>query len=169
MLLDRGTVVWSEDDLEFAGLSRHEVAGTVLVTIGVSADDDWLMPFGDDSRDVLYDDGLSEDSTIEVVSDGSVGTLPHLLQVELLDSGLIWGDGRTFDADLALTDGLCCLKGHLIIGFISMMNTQIEVFNVKVQEGKDQLVLDPLPDDTGHLITVELGDRVDDFDFFELH
>ena len=132
MFLDCGPVVWSEHDLEFTRFSSHEVTGTVLVTIGMSADNNWLMPFGDDSGNVLYDDGLSEDSTIEVVTDGTIGTLPHLLQVELLDSGLVWGDSGAFYADFTLTDGLCCLNGHLVIGFISMMNAQIEVFNVEI-------------------------------------
>jgi len=35
-----------------------------------------------------------------------VGGLPHLLQLELLDTGLIGGDGGALDADLVLLDGL---------------------------------------------------------------
>lgn len=34
-----------------------------------------------------------------------VGGLPHLLQLELLDTGLIGGDGGALDADLVLLDG----------------------------------------------------------------
>lgn len=35
-----------------------------------------------------------------------VGRLPHLLELELLDTGLIGGDGGALDADLVLLDGL---------------------------------------------------------------
>jgi len=54
-----------------------------LVTVGVAADDDGLLPAGDNARDVLDDDGLAEDGTAEDVPDGSVGAGPHLLEVEL--------------------------------------------------------------------------------------
>ena len=34
---------------------------------------------------------------------------------------------------------------------------------VEVEIGEDQLVLDRLPDDAGHLVAVEIDDRVGDF------
>jgi hypothetical protein len=36
---------------------------------------------------------------------------------------------------------------------------QVEVAQVDVEVGQDQLVLDELPDDPGHLVAVELDDR----------
>ena len=35
----------------------------------------------------------------------TVRRFPHLLQIELFDSVLIWSDGGTFDADFVLLDG----------------------------------------------------------------
>ena len=82
------------------------VGGLVLVSKGVSSNDDWLLPAWDVEWDVVDDDWLTEDGSSADVSDGSVGRLPHLLEVEFLDSGLIWGDGGTLDSDLACLDSL---------------------------------------------------------------
>src|SRR3712207_8532429 len=41
---------------------------------------------------------------------------------------------------------------------------EVEVAEVDVQVGEDQLVLDELPDDPGHLVTVELDDGALDLD-----
>jgi hypothetical protein len=54
-----------------------------LVTKGVSADRYWLRPTRDQTGNVLADDRLSEDGSTQNVPDASVGTLPHLLQLEL--------------------------------------------------------------------------------------
>lgn len=40
-----------------------------------------------------------------------VGGLPHLLELELLDTGLIRGDGGALDTDLVLLDGLGSIDG----------------------------------------------------------
>lgn len=55
-----------------------------LIAISVSANDNWLLPAGDKTRDVLANDGLTEDSATKNVTDGAIGRAPHLLQVEFL-------------------------------------------------------------------------------------
>ena len=126
----------------------------------MSADDDGFGPVANESGDVLDDDGLSEDGSVEVVSDGAVGGFPHLFQFEFLDSGFVGGDGGTLDADFALLDGLSCIHGDLVVGLISVLHPQIEVLDVKIEEGVDEFVLDELPEDSGHLVSVQLGDGV---------
>lgn len=56
-----------------------------LVAVGVPANGDGLGPARDEAWDVSADDGLPEDSPPEDVPDGSIGTLPHLLQLELYE------------------------------------------------------------------------------------
>lgn len=51
--------------------------------MGMPANGDGLGPAGDQAGDVLTDDGLPEDSSPKDVPDRSIGTLPHLLQLEL--------------------------------------------------------------------------------------
>jgi hypothetical protein len=142
-----------------------EVSAIINVTEGVSADDNRLAPVFDESGDILYDDGLSEDSAVEIVPDRAVGALPHLLELELFDSGLVRSDGGALDADLALFDGLGGVEGDLVVGLISILDAQVEVLDVKIKEWMDELVLDVLPEDSGHLVTVELGHGVVDLYF----
>ena len=66
--------------------------------------------------------------------------LTHLLELELLDSGFIGGDGGAFDSDLVLLDGLGGIHGDLVVGLVSVLNSQIVVFNVHIEVGGDELV-----------------------------
>lgn len=53
---------------------------------------------------------------------------------------------------------------NLIIGLITVGQAQVVVEALDVQVGEDELVLDHLPDDPGHLVTVHLDDRLVDLD-----
>lgn len=64
---------------------RAAPSGANLVAVGVPANGDGLGPAGDQAGDVFADDGFPEDGPPEDVSDGPVGTLPHLLQLELCE------------------------------------------------------------------------------------
>jgi hypothetical protein len=46
-----------------------------------------------------------------------------LLQLELLNTGLIGGDGGALDTDTILLNGLSSLDGDLIIGLVTVFNT----------------------------------------------
>ena len=48
-----------------------------------------------------------------------VGALPHFLQLEFLDAGLVGRDGRTFDADVVREDSVRGVNGHLVVGLAS--------------------------------------------------
>lgn len=100
-----------------------------------------------------------------MVADGAIGGEPHLLQVELLHSCLVWCDGGTLDADRVLLDGLGGVDGDLVLGGITVLQAEIVVLQVNVEVRVDELVLDILPDDAGHFISVELHDGVLDLDF----
>jgi len=164
-----GSVRGDEVDFEFASLLSDKVSGLVLVTEGMSANNDGLFPAGNVSGDTVDDDGLSEDGTLKIVSNGSVGGFPHLLEVEFLDSGLIRSDGGALDTDLAFLDGLGSVKGDLVVSLISVFHTKIKVLDVQVKEGEDKLILDELPDDSGHLVTVKLSNGIFDLNFLEFH
>ena len=53
--------------------------------MGVPANGDGLGPARDEAWDVFADDGLPEDSPPQDVPDSSIGTFPHLLQLELCE------------------------------------------------------------------------------------
>mmetsp|Transcript_33511 Transcript_33511/g.51484 ORF Transcript_33511/g.51484 Transcript_33511/m.51484 type:complete len:253 (+) Transcript_33511:527-1285(+) len=159
-----GSAVGLEDHGEFSGLAGHEVLGSVLVAKGVSANDNGLGPSRHKSGDVVNDNGLSEHGSVELVSDGSVGALPHLLEAEFLDTGLIGSNGGALNADLVLLDGVGSVEGDLIVGLVSLLDAQVEVLDIDVEVGVDESVLDLLPNDSRHFIAVHLNDGVRNLD-----
>jgi hypothetical protein len=166
----RGTSVFgSEGDFVFTRSVNNEISGSVLITVSVSADNDGLSPSGDELGDVLADDGFSEDSTVEVVSDGTIGRFPHFLKLEFLDSILIGSDGGALNTNFAFLDGLSSIKSDFIVGGISVFHTEIEVEDVEIQERSDEFILDELPDDSGHFITIEFSKGVLNLDLFAFH
>lgn len=124
------TIISPEDDLESSRLIDNKVSGLVLISEGVSADDDGFFPSRNESRDVADDDGFSEDGPIEDVPDGAIGTLPHLLKVEFLDSSFVGSDGCTLDAYFAFFDGFGGLDGDFVVSGISILDAEVEVLDL---------------------------------------
>ena len=149
-------ILRGEGHCELAWHLGAEVGGPVLVTKSVPADDDGLGPAWHKFRDVLDNDGLSEDGAANDVSDGTVRGLPHLLETELGDTSLVRSDGSALDTDFASLDGVGGVNGDLIVGSVTVLDAEIKVLDVKVQVRVNQLFFDELPDDSGHLVTVEL-------------
>lgn len=67
----------SEDHGELAGALNHLVLGAVLIAEGVAADNDGLLPAGDEARDSRNDNWLTENGTAKSVSDCAIGREPH--------------------------------------------------------------------------------------------
>lgn len=154
---------------EIASLLGNEVSGAVLVTESVSANDDRLGPAGHEARNVFDDDGLAEDGAVKLIADRTIRGFPHLLKVEFLDTSLVRSDRRALDANSAGLDGIGGVKGHLIVRRIAVFHAQIEILDVKVKVRRDKLVLDILPDDTGHLITIKLHNWVSNSDLLHFN
>lgn len=121
-----------ESNLQFACSRHNEVSGLVLIGMSVTSDDNGLSPSVDETRNILDDDGLTEDSSSEDVSDGSIRGLPHLFQFELLYSRLVGGDSGTLDSHIVLESRIGSIDGHLVIGGITMFDSQIEEVNVEI-------------------------------------
>ena len=73
-------------------------------------------------------------------------------------------DRRAFDADAVRLDRVGGVEGHLVVGGVAVLDAEVVVLQVDVEVGVDQLVADVVPDDPGHLVAVELDDRVRDLD-----
>lgn len=84
-----------------------------------------------------------------------------MLETELDDSLLIRGDGSALDSYLALLDSFGGIDGNLIVSGVSVLNAQIIILDVEVNVWGDVNILNPLPDDLGHLVTVEIDNWVD--------
>ncbi len=164
LVLDFGAVVADELHRQFAFAGEFEIGGAVLIAKCVTANDDRLGPSGNKARHVLADDRLAENDAAEDVADGAVGRTPHLLEAEFFNAAFIGGDGGAFHANAVLLDCVGRIDCHLIIGRIAVFNREVVIFEIDIEIGVDQFVLDRLPDDAGHLIAVEFDDWVGDFD-----
>ena len=47
---------------------------------------------------------------------------------------------------------------------VAVLDTEVEIDELDVEIRKDQLLFDRFPDDPGHLVAIELDDRIGDFD-----
>ncbi len=63
-----------------------------------------------------------------------------------------------------MLDRLGAIDGDLVIGAVTLLDAEIEILQVNIQIGKDQLILDPLPDDTGHFIAIQFNDGIGNLD-----
>lgn len=52
---------------------------------------------------------------------------------------------------------------------VTVLNAKIVVLDVKIQVWEDELFLDELPNDSGHLIAIEVDNGVLDVDFAGSH
>jgi len=159
-----GAIFWGEGHVELAWHLRAEISGFILITEGVSTNDDGLFPAWHELGDVGDNDRGSEDSATNDVSNGSVGGSPHLLKAEFSDTSLIRGDSSALDTNLAGLDGFCGLMGDLIVSGITVLDAEIEVLDIQITMREDELLLDELPDNSGHLISVHLDNGVSDLD-----
>ncbi|MNU95002.1 hypothetical protein D3C71_850050 [compost metagenome] len=160
VLFDDLAVFTDELDRQLALAGELEIGCLVLVAESVTADNDRLGPAGNEARNVLADDRLAEDDAAQNVADRAVRALPHLLQAEFLDAGFIRGDRGALDADAVLLDGVRRIDRDLVVGGVAVFNREVVIFDVEIEVWQDQLVLDELPDDTGHFVAVEIDDRI---------
>ena len=93
-----------------------------------------------------------------------LGDFHICFEAEFLHPGLVRCDGGALDADAVPLDRLGRVDRHLVVGGVAVLHPQVVVVQLDIEEGEDQLVLDPLPDDPGHLVPVDVDDRVGDFD-----
>ena len=74
---------FNNEHTRISTITSTTITTTHLVSKGMPTDHNGLLPGGHNARDVAADDGLSEHCASQNVPDGSIGGLPHLLQLEL--------------------------------------------------------------------------------------
>jgi hypothetical protein len=152
----------------------------------VTADDDGLFPAWYETGNAGDDNGGAEDGSTtkvgmsaccslealeerhsQVVPNSSIRAQPHLLQLELNNPLLIWGDGRTLDTHTVLLDGGGSIECNLVVCLVTVWKPQVVVFEVNVEIGRNEAVFDLLPNDARHFVAVELDDGVLDLDLLD--
>ena len=135
-----GAIRGGENHFDFtASLADETVLATVLVTISMSTNNNRVGPSGNQTRDIFDNNSLTEDSSVEDVTDGAVGGLPHLLEGELLDTALIRGDGGALNTNLVLEHSVGAVNSDLIVGGVTVLDGQIIVVGVNIDVGVNML------------------------------
>ena len=108
-------------------------------------------------------DATNDQITIDAaedVADRAIRAFPHFLEMKLFDARLVRRDGGAFDADACGLDRMRRVDRDLIVGRVAILDREVEVLEVDVQIGMDELVADEMPDDSRHLVAVELDNRI---------
>src|SRR4030095_2888920 len=63
-------------------------------------------------------------------------------------------------AHTVLLDRFGGVDRDLVVGLVALLHPEVEIDEIDVEVGMDQLVLAVVPDDPGHLVAVELDDRI---------
>ena len=130
----------------------------VHVAVGVTGEHDGLGPGGHIGADALADDGRAEHGAVQNAADGAVGALPHLMQVVFAHSLHVGRDGRALDGNAVLLGRERALHRDGVRRLIAVHKSQIVVFGIQVDIGKDEDLFDLLPEDAGHFVAVHLHD-----------
>jgi hypothetical protein len=62
-------------------------------------------------------------------------------------------DGSALDTDIVLFNSICAVDGDLIVGFITVLDTQVKRLQLDVKERQDEFVFNRVPNDASHFIT----------------
>ena len=162
-VLNHLAVFADEFDRELTGAWNFEIGGFVLVSKGMTADDDRLGPAWNQTRHVGADDWLPEHHATQNVADRAVWRLPHLLQLELFNARFIGGDGSALNANAMLLDGLGCVDGDLVVCCVAVLDREVIILNLEVEIRRDQEVFDHLPDDAGHFVAIKIDNWISNF------
>ncbi len=131
----------------------------------MAGDGDGSFPAAHGRLDAGQRDGRAEDGAVEHRADGAVGALPHLVEVIFVHALEVRGDRGALHGHAQALVGLGGVERHLVGGGVAVGQSQVIIFGLEVDEGQDELILDHLPQHTGHLIAVHLNERRRHLDF----
>ena len=158
----RAAILRRKDHRQLARAGNDEIGGAILIAKSVAADDDRLRPARHQARHVFAEQRIGSRKTVpsENIADGAVGRFPHLLEMEFFHARFVGRDGGAFDADAEFFDGFGRVDGDLVVGLVAVLDAEIVIVQLDIEIGKDQFILDELPDDARHLVAVDLDDGV---------
>ena len=158
-LPDLGAILTGEAQFGLSG-AGHAILGVfIYVAVGMAGDGDGLFPVAHAGGDAFHHHWRAEHRAVQYGADGTVGALPHLLEAVFLHALGVGGDGGAFDGYAVFERSLGAFHGDAVIRLIAVLQAQVIVFGLQVHIGQNQLVLDLLPQDAGHLVAVHLHQR----------
>src|ERR1700761_8754207 len=87
-----------------------------------------------------HNNRLAENGAIQYITDSTVWRFPHLLQVKLLNTGLIGCNGSTFYAYTILFNSIGSINSYLVVCFITIFQSQVVILNINVKVRDNQFI-----------------------------
>ena len=132
-----GSIVWGVNHFKFSCFWCDKISSSILVSKSMSSYNNWIFPSRYISWNVFNKNWLSEDSSSKVISNCSIRRLPHLFEIKFFNSSLICCNCGTFYTNFVQFACFCCFNSHFIICFVSIFDTQVEIFNIDIKERKN--------------------------------
>ena len=131
----------------------------VYIAISMTCNGDRFLPVLHAWLNSFYHDRSAENSSVQDGTDGSIRALIHFLQIILGHSGFVRGNSGTLNSNAVFFCGFCCIYGYLIICLVSVFQSKVIVFCFQIYKRKKKLILNHLPQNSGHLVPVHLYKR----------
>ena len=131
----------------------------VHIAVSVTGNGDGLFPCADGRMHTLHQNGCTEHGAIQHGTDGTVRAFPHFMQMILFYSLGIGGNGGTLDSHTVLLGCQGTVDGHLIPGFVPVLQPQVIILGFQIYKGLNQQFLNIRPEDSGHFVSIHLHQR----------
>ena len=146
-------------ELCLALAGNSELCALVDIAVSVTSYSDRLLPCSYVGENAGEDDGLSENGTVEHSTDSTVRALIHLVEVVLLYTLCVRCDSSALYTYVILFDCVCCILCDLVMCLVSLYEAEIVVLCLEINIGEKKIVLDHLPNNSGHFVAVDFNDR----------
>src|SRR5690554_3469882 len=125
----------------------------------------WLGPPLHIARYIAADYRFAKDCTTNDITNSTIWRTPHLFESELLNTSLIGCYSSTLDTNIVFLYCFGRINCNLIICSIAMLYTKIVIFYIKIDVRQDKFLLNKRPYNTGHLVSINLYNRIFNFNF----
>ena len=164
-LFGHSSVFCGKYKLSFSFTRYADLRIFIHITISVTSQCNWLFPVFHTWFNALYLNRCTEHSSIQSRTDRSVRRFPHFFQIILCHAGCVWCNRSTFYCYAIFLCSLCGIKCYLIVGLITILKPQIIILCLQINVWQQQFVLNHLPQNSGHLISIHLYERCFHLDF----
>ena len=128
----------------------------VYIAVSMTGDGNRLLPVLYTRVDTWDGDRSTEYGTVHDATDSSIRALPHFVEFILVHTLCIRSDSSTLHSHTIFLSRLGRVDGYLVVGLVAIRQTEIIILRLQINERKNQFVLNHLPENSCHLITVHL-------------
>lgn len=112
----------SEYNFKFSRLINKHILAFILISVGMSSNNNWFLPSRNQSWNVFTNDRFSKNCSIKNSSDCTIRRFPHLFKLKFFNSFLVRSNGCAFNSYLMFQNSISSINSNLIICFISVLN-----------------------------------------------